>query len=91
MGTLQLYFLAYAPMADYDVSTSKYAGNKRAGLHTQHIRQRQNEQQQRKSLSFHGSDYEDCRLLEYKNPVRTSQETQYVSATEHSQLMLRKI
>jgi hypothetical protein len=25
-----------------------------------------------------------------KNPVRTSQETHYVSATDHSQLMIRK-
>jgi hypothetical protein len=40
---------------------------------------------------FHGGDYEECRLLEYKNPVRTSQEKHYVSATESSQLMLRKI
>jgi hypothetical protein len=40
---------------------------------------------------FHGSDYEECRLLGYKNPVRTSQETRYVSATEPSRLMLCKI
>jgi hypothetical protein len=33
----------------------------------------------------------ECRLLGYKNTVRTSQETHYVSATESSQLMLRKI
>jgi hypothetical protein len=39
----------------------------------------------------HGDDYEECRLLGYKNPVRTSQEIYYVSATEPSQLMLRKI
>jgi hypothetical protein len=26
-------------------------------------------------LSFLGGDYEECRLLGYKNPVRTSQET----------------
>jgi hypothetical protein len=31
------------------------------------------------------------RLLGYKTPVRTSQETHYVSATESSQLMLCKI
>jgi hypothetical protein len=37
------------------------------------------------------SDYEECRLLGYKNQVRTSQETHYVSATETSQLMLCKI
>jgi hypothetical protein len=30
-------------------------------------------------------------LLGYKNPVRTSQETHYFSATESSQLMLSKI
>jgi hypothetical protein len=39
----------------------------------------------------YGGDYEECRLLGYKNPVRTSQETNYVSATESSQLMLCKI
>jgi hypothetical protein len=33
----------------------------------------------------------ECRLLGYKNLVRTSQETHYVSATEPSQLMLCKI
>jgi hypothetical protein len=31
-----------------------------------------------------------CRLLGYKNQVRTSQETHYVSATEYSRLMLCK-
>jgi hypothetical protein len=25
--------------------------------------------------TFHGGDYGECRLLGYKNPVRTSQET----------------
>jgi hypothetical protein len=45
----------------------------------------------RKIWGFHGSDYEECRLLGFKNPVRTSQETHYVSATEPSQLMLCKI
>jgi hypothetical protein len=40
---------------------------------------------------FHGSDYEEFRLLEYKNPVLTSQETHYVSAAELSRLMLCKI
>jgi hypothetical protein len=30
---------------------------------------------------LHDGDYEECRLLGYKNPVRTSQETHYVSAT----------
>jgi hypothetical protein len=34
---------------------------------------------------------EEYHLLEYRNPVRTSQETHYVSATELSQLMLCKI
>jgi hypothetical protein len=34
---------------------------------------------------------EECRLLGYKSPVRTSQETHYVSATVPSQLMLCKI
>jgi hypothetical protein len=38
-----------------------------------------------------GDDYEECRLLGYRNPIRTSQETHYVSATEPSQLMLCKI
>jgi hypothetical protein len=28
-----------------------------------------------KIWGFHGGDYEACRLLRYKNPVRTSQET----------------
>jgi hypothetical protein len=37
---------------------------------------------------FHGGNYEECRLLGYKNPVRTSQETHYVYATESSRLML---
>jgi hypothetical protein len=40
---------------------------------------------------FHGGDYEECRLLGYKNPVLTSHETHYVSATEPSRLMLCKI
>jgi hypothetical protein len=44
-----------------------------------------------KIWGFHGGDYEKCRLLGYKNPVRTSQETHYVSATEPSRLMLCKI
>jgi hypothetical protein len=39
----------------------------------------------------HGRDYEECGLLGYKTPVRTSQKTHYVSATEPSQLMLCKI
>jgi hypothetical protein len=44
-----------------------------------------------KICDFHGGDYEECRLLGYKTPVRTSQETHYVSATELSRLMLCKI
>jgi hypothetical protein len=40
---------------------------------------------------FHCSDYEECRLLGYKNPFRTSQETHYVPTTELSQLLLCKI
>jgi hypothetical protein len=44
-----------------------------------------------KIWGFHGKDYEEWRLLGYKNPVRTSQETHYVSATESSQLKLCKI
>jgi hypothetical protein len=39
-----------------------------------------------KVWGFYGSDYEGCRLLGYENPVRTSQETCYVSATESSRL-----
>jgi hypothetical protein len=35
--------------------------------------------------------HEECRLLGHKNPVRTSQETHYVSITEPSQLMVCKI
>jgi hypothetical protein len=44
-----------------------------------------------KIRDFHSGDYEECRLLGYKNPDRTSQETHYFSATESSQLMLCKI
>jgi hypothetical protein len=44
-----------------------------------------------KIWDFHGGDYEECRLLGYKAPVRTSQDTHYVSATELSQLMLCKV
>jgi hypothetical protein len=35
--------------------------------------------------------HEECRLLGYKNPLLTSQETHYISTTEASQLMLCKI
>jgi hypothetical protein len=40
-----------------------------------------------KFWGFHGSDYKECRLLGYKNPVRTSQQTHYISTIESSQLM----
>jgi hypothetical protein len=40
---------------------------------------------------IHGGDYEECRLLWYKNPVLTSQEIYYVSITEPSRLMLCRI
>jgi hypothetical protein len=40
---------------------------------------------------FQAGDYEECRLLGYKTPVRTSQETHYLSATDSSRLMLCKI
>jgi hypothetical protein len=43
------------------------------------------------SLGFHGGGYEECRLLGYKNPVCTSQETYYISARDPSQLMRCKI
>jgi hypothetical protein len=45
----------------------------------------------RKILDFHEGDYEKRRLLGYKNPVRTSLETNYASATEPSRLILCKI
>jgi hypothetical protein len=44
-----------------------------------------------KIWGFHGGDYEECRLLGYKNPVRISQETYYIPATEPSPLILSKI
>jgi hypothetical protein len=43
-----------------------------------------------KIWGVHGGHYEVCRLLGYKTPVRTSQETHYVSTTEPSRLMLCK-
>jgi hypothetical protein len=43
-----------------------------------------------KVWGFHGGDCEECRLLGYKDPVCTSQEKYYVSATEPSRLMLWK-
>jgi hypothetical protein len=42
-------------------------------------------------LDFQTGDYEECRLLEYKRPDFTLQETLYVSATNPSLLMLRNI
>jgi hypothetical protein len=44
-----------------------------------------------KIRGFHGSDYEECRLLGYKTPIRTSQGTHYFSTTESSHLMLCKV
>jgi hypothetical protein len=44
-----------------------------------------------KIWGVHRGDYEECGLLGYKNPVRTSQETHYVPTIESSQLMLCKI
>jgi hypothetical protein len=44
-----------------------------------------------KIWGFHGGDYEECRLLGYKNSVRTSQEIHRVSATELSRWTLCKI
>jgi hypothetical protein len=44
-----------------------------------------------KICGFHGGNYEECRLLGYKNPFRTSQETHYFSVTESTKLMLCKI
>jgi hypothetical protein len=40
---------------------------------------------------FYIGDYEECRILIHKNPVCTSQEIHYISATEPSRLMLCKI
>jgi hypothetical protein len=44
-----------------------------------------------KIRGFHAGDCKGCRLLGYENPVRSSQETHYVSATELSRLMQCKI
>jgi hypothetical protein len=44
----------------------------------------------RKIWGFHGGYYEEC-ILGYKKPLRTSQETHYISATESSQLTFCKI
>jgi hypothetical protein len=40
---------------------------------------------------FHGGDDEECRLIGYTYPFRTSQETHYYFTTESSQLMLYTI
>jgi hypothetical protein len=55
------------------------------------LHRRQVTYQLQSPAGFHGSVYEECRLLGYKNTVRTSQETYYVSTTEPSQLMLCEI
>jgi hypothetical protein len=44
-----------------------------------------------KIWDFHGDDYEECRFLGYKNPVRTSQDPHYASAVEPNRLTLCKI
>jgi hypothetical protein len=44
-----------------------------------------------KIWGFHGSDYEECRRLWYKNPIRISKETHCVSSTESSRLVVWKI
>jgi hypothetical protein len=44
-----------------------------------------------RTRATHVQSKEECHLLEYKNPVCTSQETPYVSTTESSQLKLCKI
>jgi hypothetical protein len=44
-----------------------------------------------KIWGFYGGDYEECRLLGYKNAIGTSQDTHYVSATEPKRLMLCRI
>jgi hypothetical protein len=59
--------------------------------YTRSHRMKQNSGRMSKIWGFHGDDYEECRLLGFKYPVRTSQETRYFSATESSQLMLCKI
>jgi hypothetical protein len=44
-----------------------------------------------KIWGFHGSVYEERRLLGYKNPVRTLEEPYYFSVTEPNRLMINKI
>jgi hypothetical protein len=43
------------------------------------------------NTGLHGGDYEECRLLGYKIPVRTPRETHYFSVIETMRLMLCKI
>jgi hypothetical protein len=61
--------------------------------HSPHRHSNGNERKQTyiKVWGSYSSDYEECRLLGYKNPVRTSQETYYFSVTEPSRLMPRNI
>jgi hypothetical protein len=49
------------------------------------------EYQTSKISGFHAGYYEECRLLGYKNPVRTSQETHYVFATSTNRLIICNI
>jgi hypothetical protein len=44
-----------------------------------------------KIWGVHGGDYEECRLMGYKNQVHTSQETHYVSATDRGRLIFCNI
>jgi hypothetical protein len=44
-----------------------------------------------KMWGFHCGDYEECSLLGYKNPVRTSHETHYFTPIEPTRLMLCNI
>jgi hypothetical protein len=50
-----------------------------------------NYSQQYEIWGSHCGDYEECYLLGHNNPVRTSQETLYISATKPSRIMLCKI
>jgi hypothetical protein len=54
------------------LNPSKGPGTKGKALH---------KSQARKISGFHGGDYEEYRVVGYKNPFRTSQETYCVSAT----------
>jgi hypothetical protein len=44
-----------------------------------------------KLSGFQGGDKDESRILEYENPVGTSQEIHYVSSRETSRLMLCQI